>query len=216
MKHLPRGFTLVELLVSITIIAVIAAIGLTVYSSAQRSARDARRKADLQAISRALQLYYFTYKRYPLPRPSSGVVSNDPATSPCGWGNRSSSPNAPSCGGDQWLTADVNFPQFLPIVPRDPINNRAQATYAEDNAFAYTYWSDTDGTTFDLLTKLENADDAEACKNVGYWIETMGGQGTKKSWCINWCAAKGITGCTSWYLSVSADWLYVVNPQVTQ
>lgn len=49
------GFTLIELMVTIAIIAVLATIGVTIYSIAQKNARDARRKGDVDAITNALE-----------------------------------------------------------------------------------------------------------------------------------------------------------------
>lgn len=49
----PSGFTLIELLIVITIIAVLSVIGMAVYSGIQKNARNARRQADIQAISKA-------------------------------------------------------------------------------------------------------------------------------------------------------------------
>lgn len=50
-----NGFTLVELLVVVSIIAILSVIGLTVFTSAQQNARDARRRADIDAIASALE-----------------------------------------------------------------------------------------------------------------------------------------------------------------
>lgn len=50
-----RGFTLVELLVVVAIIAILSVIGLTIFTSAQSNARDARRKSDVDAIANALE-----------------------------------------------------------------------------------------------------------------------------------------------------------------
>ncbi len=55
-----QGFTLVELLVVIAIIAILAVIGLTVFTGLQKGARDAQRKADTEAITRALEANYNT------------------------------------------------------------------------------------------------------------------------------------------------------------
>lgn len=51
----PKGFTLVELLVVISIIAILSVIGITIFSSVQINARDARRKGDIDAIAKALE-----------------------------------------------------------------------------------------------------------------------------------------------------------------
>ncbi len=56
-KYLPkRGFTLIELLVVIAIIGILATFIVASFSSAQARARDTRRKADLDAIKKALEL----------------------------------------------------------------------------------------------------------------------------------------------------------------
>ncbi len=52
-----RGFTLVELMVVIAILALLATVGITIYSGAQKSARDAKRKADIGSISEALEAH---------------------------------------------------------------------------------------------------------------------------------------------------------------
>lgn len=53
-----KGFTLVELLVVVAIIAVLSVIGITIFTSVQKGARDAKRKADVGAISKALEAHY--------------------------------------------------------------------------------------------------------------------------------------------------------------
>jgi len=52
-----RGFTLIELLVAMSIIAVLAAIGLSSYGFSQKRARDARRRADLESVRSAMEIY---------------------------------------------------------------------------------------------------------------------------------------------------------------
>lgn len=59
------GFTLFELLVSISIIGIMTALAVISYSSAQKKARDARRIEDMKNVQSAAEQYYsvdaFTY-----------------------------------------------------------------------------------------------------------------------------------------------------------
>ncbi len=52
------GFTLLEMLVVIGIIAILVSLGSVSYSSAQKKARDSKRKSDLSTIQNALEQYY--------------------------------------------------------------------------------------------------------------------------------------------------------------
>ncbi|MBI4038318.1 prepilin-type N-terminal cleavage/methylation domain-containing protein [Candidatus Daviesbacteria bacterium] len=60
-----KGFTLVELLITITIIAVLSGIGLVVYSNVQAQARDSKRRSDILEIQKALEIYYSSQSFYP-------------------------------------------------------------------------------------------------------------------------------------------------------
>lgn len=53
-----KGFTLFELLVSISIIGILTALASVAFSGAQKKARDARRMQDIQAIQTAAEQYY--------------------------------------------------------------------------------------------------------------------------------------------------------------
>lgn len=60
-----KGFTLFELLVSISIIGIMTALAVLSFSSAQKKARDARRIEDMKNVQTAAEQYYsvdaFTY-----------------------------------------------------------------------------------------------------------------------------------------------------------
>lgn len=53
-----EGFTLVELLVVISIIAILSVAGMVVYTNVQLKARDAKRKGDIDAIAKAMEVNY--------------------------------------------------------------------------------------------------------------------------------------------------------------
>ncbi len=64
-KNNKSGFTLIELLVVSTIIVVLATIGLVSFTNAGKSARDGKRKADVETIRQALTLYKQQNTSYP-------------------------------------------------------------------------------------------------------------------------------------------------------
>jgi len=60
-----KGFTLVELLVVITIIGILSSIGLSTFTSAQIKSRDAKRKTQLKQLADAFEAYYNDHGGYP-------------------------------------------------------------------------------------------------------------------------------------------------------
>ena len=81
LNRLSFGFTLVELLVVITIIAILTGLSVSSYTSAQIKARDSQRKSDLDQISKALMLYYADTGVFPASfsfgNSSTGFVGNN-------------------------------------------------------------------------------------------------------------------------------------------
>jgi prepilin-type N-terminal cleavage/methylation domain-containing protein len=55
--HRNKGFTLLELLISISIIGILIAAGVASYSTAQKKSRDSRRMSDLKAIQGGFEQY---------------------------------------------------------------------------------------------------------------------------------------------------------------
>lgn len=72
MKH-ARGFTIVEIIVVITAIAILAAITTVTYSGLQVRARDDERLADVEALSSAFETYYEKHGTYPSIRQINGT-----------------------------------------------------------------------------------------------------------------------------------------------
>jgi len=68
------GFTLVELIVTITIIAILWAIAFTAFNGFQSSARDSTRASDLANLSQALDTSYIKSGSYPNPDNSFTVT----------------------------------------------------------------------------------------------------------------------------------------------
>jgi len=69
-KH--KGFTLIELLVVISIIGIIIAVSLFGIQNARKSARDTKRRSDIEAMRSALELYRADCDVYPSSTPAAG------------------------------------------------------------------------------------------------------------------------------------------------
>ena len=60
-----KGFTLMEILVVISLLAILATVVMASYFTSLERGRDSRRKQDLEQVGRALELYYFENNVYP-------------------------------------------------------------------------------------------------------------------------------------------------------
>jgi general secretion pathway protein G len=60
-----KGFSLVELLVVMTIIMVLTVVGMINYGNANKKSRDAKRKSDLESVRVALEMYRQDNGSYP-------------------------------------------------------------------------------------------------------------------------------------------------------
>lgn len=158
-----KGFTLIELMVSVAIVAIISSIGYLSYGTAQVNARDARRKQDLRSISTALELYkqQSANKLYPVTTTGSALCCGDAATD-------LSSESAP------WIPQLTN--SYINSMPLDPKANDGDPT--ADDSYGYAYWSGPTGTGtsltggicpnasggggyYVLVTRLENTTDPD-------------------------------------------------------
>jgi len=119
-----RGFTIVELLIVIVVIATLAAISVVAYNGVQSRAKDAKRAQDFAVIEKALRGYDALYGGVPTTNAYSGNGGG-------GW-NDSSMTN--------WLTfLEKDFGKM----PRDSTNTLGSGTYSTDPAarqyFYYCY-----------------------------------------------------------------------------
>jgi general secretion pathway protein G len=121
-----KGFTLIEILIVVAIIAILASIVLVGLGPAQQSGRDARRLADLHEIQNALEIYYNKCGFYPGTANCASSASAADMTAV----------NTAVQGSSLGITQNL---------PKDP-----------SSAGAYFYASFSNGTTYTLGAKLEN------------------------------------------------------------
>jgi general secretion pathway protein G len=83
MRHLSkRGFTLLELLVVISIIGILVALGAVSYTTAQQKGRDAKRRGDLKSIQSAFEQYYAENGTYEITCSDMATATTMPAGLP--------------------------------------------------------------------------------------------------------------------------------------
>lgn len=79
-----KGFTLVELLISMAILAILSTLGMANFQSTRIKARDISRKADLQTIAKSLEAYVNDHHTYPLSTGNGEILCG---SSTCSWGS---------------------------------------------------------------------------------------------------------------------------------
>jgi general secretion pathway protein G len=95
-----KGFTFIELLVVIAIMVILTAISLFALQGARESARDTRRKSDLEVIRSGLELYRADCNSYPASISFGGSLTGNPPPASCSNSNIyiSKVPSDPSSG----------------------------------------------------------------------------------------------------------------------
>lgn len=129
-----KGFTLIELMVVISIIAILSAVGIVAFSKAQLAGRDARRKNDLRSIAQALSLFYSANRHYPYQNDWGGSVIG---VYDMPWPSQFTTVMAP----------------FMAQLPHDPTNSWPYI-------YAYSY-NTGNGGDYHLCAKLENLSDPD-------------------------------------------------------
>ncbi len=146
-----KGFTLIEMLIVVAIIAILASIIIVGLGPAQQSGRDARRLSDLQSIQNALQLYYQKCGFYP------GVASCGSAfTPPSNWAGLVTAlqsvgvtniPNDPTAGRGYVYSVSADGSAYVLGAQLENANNSVFVNYNPPALFPTTVASGTAPTS---------------------------------------------------------------------
>lgn len=137
-----QGFTLIELIVVMAILAILIVLGIGSFSSSQQKGRDSRRKADLRSIATALELFFNDKRQYPNASPTgqiSGCYPDDQTA--CPWGN---------------IFQDKNNTVYMALLPIDPFSTST-----------YFYTVGGGNMSYQLYGRLENQQDPSVPQSGG-------------------------------------------------
>lgn len=147
-----RGFTIVELLIVIVVIAILAAISIVAYNGIQERARDSQRLQDVKTITKALEMYYLDNGRFPTGACGSSCPS--PKKINASWSTTSD--------GSWSVLEDALVPKYLSSLPKDPSASTSTAAgrYGGLN-YDYVRWAGpgcaTGGNSYLLAYLLESS-----------------------------------------------------------
>ncbi len=131
-----KGFTIIELMVVVAIIALLSGIIITSLTGSKAKSRDARRVSDVNQIQLALEQYFDRCGQYPNTiTPANSNLTT--VTNGC-----------PSIGG-----VTISLASYISVIPKDPSSTVNSGNY--DYAINPTY------TDYILHAKLEGSNAAQ-------------------------------------------------------
>lgn len=113
-----RGFTIIELVITIVIISILATIAMVDYQGARDKSKDARAIADLEALAGGLTMFKADNKRYPVGKTNDGAFA--PGNDFTSYNNGGSGYCAHSVYGDhaEWDSLGSALVNYLPSMPK--------------------------------------------------------------------------------------------------
>jgi len=139
LKNRSKGFTIVELLIVIVVIAILATLVIVTFTGIQQKARDSQRQTDINAVDSHLEAYYAENGKYP-------TLTNLTTSS--------------------WLTTNMKGldPQALVSPKNNNISGNASTTTSTTDAYGYVTTpsgcdngANGDCTAFTLTAQLEGS-----------------------------------------------------------
>lgn len=142
-----KGFTLVELLIAIAIMAILTTITVSQFQTAKKKANDVQRKGDLHSLGKALQMHFADYGVFPTIINGTDSNNNGVLTS------------------DEWCPSDTDCEfvdasgyVYMKVLPKE--------SRASHPSYCYVLNTEGDRKGFGIFAQLENTEDKE-CKMDG-------------------------------------------------
>jgi prepilin-type N-terminal cleavage/methylation domain-containing protein len=154
-----KGFTIIELLVTVSIVAILMTVVVGSFGSARETSRDSQRQTDLRTVEAALALYQNKYGRYPeacnnatISRGNTAILSGQRDTN-----------HECTDGTSQYIKGLA--PEFIPKLPVDPKLNGLDSGYvyavnSEGSVYKFMALKTVETETIDIFSKWFRCDDS--------------------------------------------------------
>ena len=150
-----RGFTLVEMLVVIAIIAILTGIIMTNLVGSKAKSRDAKRASDLAQIQLAIEQFFDRCGQYPSSLDTSaggvGICPDDANGSPITLGN------------------------FISVIPVDPSSGDAYDYVTNHDSISQNYLQPTDYVLHTTFETTNSVSAQSVTTNLPLWFVYFGG-----------------------------------------
>lgn len=178
------GFTLIELLISVSIIAILISIAVVQYSSVNKRSRDGKRKADLEQIRTALEMYRADKGEYPCgsARLTCKGTSGGFGYNGEGEGYVNNVPGASTCY-DADLENVLENNKYITNMPHDIYGGECSGVVG----YAYMYYFQTanaPGRDYCLYARLENPPTGDDVCSTDCPQYPLGDDGYGKNYCV--------------------------------
>ena len=153
--HDRKGFTLIEMLIVIAVIAILSSAVLVGLGPVQRGARDSRRIADLRQVQNGLELYFSKCGYYP--RSSAAATCAGFGSAAADWAALTAAitgsnigvnkiPNDPSSGKTYFYGANAVGSSYVIVATLEDANNSALTS--GDDADGSVFGVNCDGSVY--------------------------------------------------------------------
>ena len=109
-----KGFTIVELLIVVVVIAILAAITIVAYNGISQNARFSAMRSEMSSLNKAIMAYYAKNGSYPITPATSASCSGNW----CGWDQAT---------GDNFIPGLV--PEYISVTPQLSSDKTSGDTY---------------------------------------------------------------------------------------
>lgn len=204
----PRAFTLVEVLIVITIIGILMALTAGIYGAAEARSRDQQRLSNLDTIDNALEQYHLDNHSYP----QDGLTTNNVLVA------KYQLEAIEGCGVSGPSGKGYLAPHYLPTIPEDPLYHLSVSGSGSDcntNQFGqYLYVTNTASSSaavqaYYLMARLERTTNMSAAGSAAalqastfgssYWGQIIYGPSSTLVFCDQSSSSQQLASCTQNY-----------------